>query len=197
MLKAAWNLSGLLVRSKIIESLSICTKLLSHSDDKLNISMCLRRAARCDITNICSFRAATSHWALLAAPISERFFHLIRAPSCVFSLSSNPDLKETWYWDSSNVTDMVLSGVKCTGDEMSLSQCQHHKTVSCQKAAAKFAAGVICSESEWTTTCTFYAPLCHLPRFEGEKTRALLLRQWRVLISINLRKKINIHSLYY
>uniref|UniRef100_A0A8D3A5U1 Lysyl oxidase homolog n=1 Tax=Scophthalmus maximus TaxID=52904 RepID=A0A8D3A5U1_SCOMX len=54
---------------------------------------------------------------------------------------------ETWYWDSSNVTDMVLSGVKCTGDEMSLSQCQHHKTVSCQKAAAKFAAGVICSET--------------------------------------------------
>ncbi|XP_035465549.1 lysyl oxidase homolog 3B isoform X2 [Scophthalmus maximus] len=56
-------------------------------------------------------------------------------------------ITETWYWDSSNVTDMVLSGVKCTGDEMSLSQCQHHKTVSCQKAAAKFAAGVICSET--------------------------------------------------
>ncbi|KAG7266133.1 hypothetical protein CRUP_016381 [Coryphaenoides rupestris] len=29
---------------------------------------------------------------------------------------------ETWYWDSSNVTGMVLSGVKCTGDEMALSQ---------------------------------------------------------------------------
>ncbi|XP_061843643.1 lysyl oxidase homolog 3B isoform X2 [Nerophis lumbriciformis] len=54
---------------------------------------------------------------------------------------------ETWYWDSSNVTNMVLSGMKCTGGEMSLTQCQHHKTVSCQKAAAKFAAGVICSET--------------------------------------------------
>uniref|UniRef100_A0A8C6SN85 Lysyl oxidase homolog n=1 Tax=Neogobius melanostomus TaxID=47308 RepID=A0A8C6SN85_9GOBI len=54
---------------------------------------------------------------------------------------------ETWYWDSSNVTEMVLSGVKCTGSEMSLSQCQHHKIVSCQRAAAKFAAGVICSET--------------------------------------------------
>uniref|UniRef100_A0A3B3BSH6 Lysyl oxidase homolog n=1 Tax=Oryzias melastigma TaxID=30732 RepID=A0A3B3BSH6_ORYME len=54
---------------------------------------------------------------------------------------------ETWYWDSSNVTQMVLSGVRCTGEEMSLSQCQHHKTVSCQKSAAKFAAGVICSET--------------------------------------------------
>ncbi|XP_024126024.1 lysyl oxidase homolog 3B isoform X3 [Oryzias melastigma] len=56
-------------------------------------------------------------------------------------------INETWYWDSSNVTQMVLSGVRCTGEEMSLSQCQHHKTVSCQKSAAKFAAGVICSET--------------------------------------------------
>ncbi|XP_021168080.2 lysyl oxidase homolog 3B isoform X2 [Fundulus heteroclitus] len=54
---------------------------------------------------------------------------------------------ETWYWDSSNVTEMVMSGVKCTGSEMALSHCQHHKTVSCQKAAAKFSAGVICSET--------------------------------------------------
>ncbi|XP_054652236.1 lysyl oxidase homolog 3B isoform X2 [Dunckerocampus dactyliophorus] len=60
---------------------------------------------------------------------------------------ANQGVQETWYWDSSNVTDMVMSGVKCTGGEMSLTQCQHHKTVSCQKAAAKFAAGVICSET--------------------------------------------------
>ncbi|XP_028994050.1 lysyl oxidase homolog 3B isoform X2 [Betta splendens] len=56
-------------------------------------------------------------------------------------------ITETWYWDSSNVTDMVMSGVKCTGSEMALSQCQHHKSVSCQRAAAKFSAGVICSET--------------------------------------------------
>uniref|UniRef100_A0A673YHJ9 Lysyl oxidase homolog n=1 Tax=Salmo trutta TaxID=8032 RepID=A0A673YHJ9_SALTR len=56
-------------------------------------------------------------------------------------------ITETWYWDSSNVTEMVMSGVKCTGSEMSLSHCQHHKTVSCQKTAAKFSAGVICSET--------------------------------------------------
>ncbi|XP_033498270.1 lysyl oxidase homolog 3B isoform X1 [Epinephelus lanceolatus] len=60
---------------------------------------------------------------------------------------ANQGLQETWYWDSSNVTEMVMSGVKCTGNEMSLNQCQHHKTVSCQKAAARFAAGVICSET--------------------------------------------------
>ncbi|KAM9787686.1 lysyl oxidase homolog 3B isoform 3-T3 [Syngnathus typhle] len=56
-------------------------------------------------------------------------------------------ITETWYWDSSNVTEMILSGVKCTGDEMSLMHCQRHKTLNCQKAAAKFAAGVICSET--------------------------------------------------
>nr|XP_043903969.1 lysyl oxidase homolog 3B isoform X1 [Solea senegalensis] len=60
---------------------------------------------------------------------------------------ANQALQETWYWDSSNVTEMVMSGLKCTGTEMALSQCQHHKTVSCQKAAAKFSAGVICSET--------------------------------------------------
>ncbi|XP_071238325.1 lysyl oxidase homolog 3B-like isoform X3 [Salvelinus alpinus] len=60
---------------------------------------------------------------------------------------ANNGLQETWYWDSSNVTEMVMSGVKCTGSEMSLSHCQHHRTVSCQKTAAKFSAGVICSET--------------------------------------------------
>ncbi|XP_035850743.1 lysyl oxidase homolog 3B isoform X3 [Sander lucioperca] len=66
-------------------------------------------------------------------------------------------ITETWYWDSSNVTDMIMSGVKCTGNEMSLSQCQHHKTVSCQKAAAKFAAGVICSDT--ASDLVLHAPL--------------------------------------
>ncbi|KAJ8335761.1 hypothetical protein SKAU_G00391030 [Synaphobranchus kaupii] len=56
-------------------------------------------------------------------------------------------MTETWYWDSSNVTEMVMSGAKCSGDEMSLSHCQRHKAVSCQKAAARFSAGVICSET--------------------------------------------------
>ncbi|TRY69634.1 hypothetical protein DNTS_032750 [Danionella cerebrum] len=56
-------------------------------------------------------------------------------------------ITETWYWDGSNTTEMVMSGVKCTGEEMALSQCQHHKNVQCQKAAARFSAGVICSET--------------------------------------------------
>uniref|UniRef100_A0A8B9KVY8 Lysyl oxidase homolog n=1 Tax=Astyanax mexicanus TaxID=7994 RepID=A0A8B9KVY8_ASTMX len=56
-------------------------------------------------------------------------------------------LSETWYWDSSNVTEMVMSGVKCRGDEMTLSDCQHHHVVSCKRAGAQFSAGVICSDS--------------------------------------------------
>ncbi|XP_048826537.1 lysyl oxidase homolog 3A isoform X2 [Brienomyrus brachyistius] len=56
-------------------------------------------------------------------------------------------ITETWYWESSNMTDMLLSGVKCTGEEMSLSHCQHHATVTCQKAGSRFSAGVICSET--------------------------------------------------
>lgn len=63
---------------------------------------------------------------------------------CVFVVA----FKETWYWDGSNVTNMVMSGVKCTGDELALSQCQQHRTLTCQKTAARFAAGVICSESK-------------------------------------------------
>lgn len=70
---------------------------------------------------------------------------------------ANGALKETWYWDSSNVTDVVMSGVKCTGDEMRISDCQHHKSVSCKKAGTRFAAGVICSET--ASDLILHAPL--------------------------------------
>ncbi|MCI4380063.1 hypothetical protein PGIGA_G00235630 [Pangasianodon gigas] len=56
-------------------------------------------------------------------------------------------LRETWYWDSSNVTEIVMSGVKCRGDEMTLTECQHHSVVSCKRAGAAFAAGVICTDT--------------------------------------------------
>ncbi|XP_078534952.1 lysyl oxidase homolog 3 isoform X3 [Lissotriton helveticus] len=55
---------------------------------------------------------------------------------------------ETWYWDASNVTDMIVSGVRCTGTEMTLSHCQTHgANVNCKKTGSRFAAGVICSET--------------------------------------------------
>ncbi|XP_077103504.1 lysyl oxidase homolog 3A isoform X3 [Siphateles boraxobius] len=56
-------------------------------------------------------------------------------------------ITETWYWDSSNVTEMVLSGVKCKGDEMTLTDCQHHPVISCKRVGAQFSAGVICSDT--------------------------------------------------
>lgn len=57
--------------------------------------------------------------------------------------------QETWYWDASNVTEMVLSGVKCAGHELSLNHCQHHgSSLNCRNTGTRFAAGVICSESE-------------------------------------------------
>nr|XP_038034467.1 lysyl oxidase homolog 3 isoform X3 [Anas platyrhynchos] len=65
---------------------------------------------------------------------------------------------ETWYWDASNVTEMVLSGVKCAGHEMSLSHCQHHgSSLSCRNTGTRFAAGVICSET--ASDLLLHAPL--------------------------------------
>ncbi|XP_040412748.1 lysyl oxidase homolog 3 isoform X2 [Cygnus olor] len=65
---------------------------------------------------------------------------------------------ETWYWDASNVTEMVLSGVKCAGHEMSLSHCQHHgSSLNCRNTGTRFAAGVICSET--ASDLLLHAPL--------------------------------------
>ncbi|MGH0166454.1 UNVERIFIED_CONTAM: hypothetical protein FKN15_072742 [Acipenser sinensis] len=56
---------------------------------------------------------------------------------------------ETWYWPGEvTADDVVMSGVKCSGTEMSLSHCQHHGTnLHCPKGGARFAAGVSCSET--------------------------------------------------
>ncbi|NWS42408.1 LOX3B oxidase, partial [Probosciger aterrimus] len=71
---------------------------------------------------------------------------------------ANHGLQETWYWDASNVTEMVLSGVKCTGHEMSLSHCQHHgSSLNCRNTGTRFAAGVICSET--ASDLLLHAPL--------------------------------------
>ncbi|NXX18318.1 LOXL3 oxidase, partial [Podargus strigoides] len=71
---------------------------------------------------------------------------------------ANHGLQETWYWDASNVTEMVLSGVKCAGHEMSLSHCQHHGTsLRCRNTGTRFAAGVICSET--ASDLLLHAPL--------------------------------------
>uniref|UniRef100_A0A8C7BL83 Lysyl oxidase homolog n=1 Tax=Neovison vison TaxID=452646 RepID=A0A8C7BL83_NEOVI len=61
---------------------------------------------------------------------------------------ANHGLQETWYWDSGNTTEVVMSGVRCTGSELSLDQCAHHGThIACKRTGTRFTAGVICSET--------------------------------------------------
>ncbi|XP_032736614.1 lysyl oxidase homolog 3 isoform X5 [Lontra canadensis] len=61
---------------------------------------------------------------------------------------ANHGLQETWYWDSGNTTEVVMSGVRCTGSELSLDQCAHHGAhIACKRTGTRFTAGVICSET--------------------------------------------------
>lgn len=58
--------------------------------------------------------------------------------------------QETWYWPGEVSADaVVMSGVRCSGTEMSLSHCLHHGAhLSCPKGGGRNAAGVSCSESK-------------------------------------------------
>uniref|UniRef100_A0A673YMP3 Lysyl oxidase homolog n=1 Tax=Salmo trutta TaxID=8032 RepID=A0A673YMP3_SALTR len=57
--------------------------------------------------------------------------------------------QETWYWPGEVSADpVVMSGVRCSGTEMSLSQCLHHGAhLTCPKGGGRNAAGVSCSET--------------------------------------------------
>ncbi|KAL9823424.1 lysyl oxidase homolog 2 [Geothlypis trichas] len=57
--------------------------------------------------------------------------------------------QETWYWHGDvSADDVVMSGVKCSGTEMSLSHCRHDGAhVSCPRGGGRFGAGVSCSET--------------------------------------------------
>uniref|UniRef100_A0A669BNC7 Lysyl oxidase homolog n=1 Tax=Oreochromis niloticus TaxID=8128 RepID=A0A669BNC7_ORENI len=57
--------------------------------------------------------------------------------------------QETWYWSGEVSADaVVMSGVRCSGTEMSLSHCLHHGAhLSCPKGGGRYAAGVSCSET--------------------------------------------------
>jgi len=61
-----------------------------------------------------------------------------------------PPAQETWYWHGDVSADsVVMSGVKCSGTEMSLAHCRHDGAdVSCPRGGGRFGAGVSCSESE-------------------------------------------------
>ncbi|MED6282616.1 Lysyl oxidase 2A [Characodon lateralis] len=57
--------------------------------------------------------------------------------------------QETWYWQGDASADsVVMSGVRCSGTELTLDQCLHHgKHVSCLKGSGRFAAGVSCTQT--------------------------------------------------
>ncbi|XP_048368586.1 lysyl oxidase homolog 2 [Sphaerodactylus townsendi] len=56
--------------------------------------------------------------------------------------------QETWYWPGDESADqVVMSGVKCSGTEMTLSHCRHHKHVNCLRGGGRYAAGVSCTEA--------------------------------------------------
>ncbi|XP_026177148.1 lysyl oxidase homolog 2b isoform X2 [Mastacembelus armatus] len=57
--------------------------------------------------------------------------------------------QETWYWPGEVSADaVVMSGVRCSGTEMSLSHCLHHGDhLNCPKGGGRNAAGVSCSDT--------------------------------------------------
>lgn len=57
--------------------------------------------------------------------------------------------QDTWYWQGTpGATNVVMSGVRCSGTEMALQQCQRHGPVLCSHGSGSSLAGVSCTESE-------------------------------------------------
>lgn len=58
--------------------------------------------------------------------------------------------QETHYWQGDSSADaVVMSGVRCSGTELTLDQCLHHgKHINCPKGGGRFAAGVSCTQSK-------------------------------------------------
>lgn len=62
-----------------------------------------------------------------------------------------------------------MSGVKCSGTELSLAHCRQDEDVACPQGGAHYGAGVACSESE------FLGVGCILPARLQERTRVSMV----------------------
>ncbi|TKC34897.1 hypothetical protein EI555_020227, partial [Monodon monoceros] len=57
--------------------------------------------------------------------------------------------QDTWYWHGNiNANKVVMSGVKCSGTELSLAHCRHDgEDLACPEGGVQHGAGVACSET--------------------------------------------------
>uniref|UniRef100_A0A8C4GF92 Lysyl oxidase homolog n=1 Tax=Dicentrarchus labrax TaxID=13489 RepID=A0A8C4GF92_DICLA len=57
--------------------------------------------------------------------------------------------QETYYWQGDASADaVVMSGVRCSGTELTVDQCLHHgKHIECPKGGGRFSAGVSCTQT--------------------------------------------------
>lgn len=61
-----------------------------------------------------------------------------------------PPAQETWYWAGSpDASEVLMSGVRCSGTELALQQCQRHGPVHCPSGGGRFSAGVSCTAREY------------------------------------------------
>ncbi|XP_078095723.1 lysyl oxidase homolog 2-like [Mustelus asterias] len=81
-----------------------------------------------------------SNWGLMEAMVVCRQLGLGFADHAV---------QETWFWEGDPSADeVIMSGVKCSGTEMSLFQCLHHgEELHCPNRGGQFAAGISCTDA--------------------------------------------------
>ncbi|XP_053125347.1 lysyl oxidase homolog 2 [Hemicordylus capensis] len=78
-------------------------------------------------------------WTLIEAMVACRHLGLGYAENA---------FQESWYWHGDvNADSVVMSGIKCSGTEMTLTHCKHDAAVSCPRGGGRYAAGASCTET--------------------------------------------------